>query len=282
MTSAHAAAGAGKRAMPPRTSAGTIARPRTVRAACRSILIPARHFAVIPAAGHGVRFGSHPMPKQYLSLAGKPVIQHALERIAAYFPLQRLYVVVAPADRWVDELVTLPPQAKVLRCGGGSRAETVHNALLRMSDCAPADWVIVHDAVRPCLTEQEAVRLQLALADDAVGGFLAVPLSDSLKRVDEARRVVRSEPRAGLWRAQTPQMFRYGVLQQALSAPDAADCTDEAQAVEQLGFTARAVPGSACNVKITLPDDMALAEAILAASASRSGEDAQAAGFGTA
>ena len=124
------------------------------------------------------------------------------------------------------------------------------------------------------------------LASDPVGGFLAVPLSDSLKRVDDERRVLRSEPRAGLWRAQTPQMFRYGVLQRALDAPDAAEFTDEAQAVERLGLTARAVLGSACNVKITFPDDMALAEAILAAGAASLGaspqDDDQAAGFGTA
>ena len=225
------------------------------------------------------------MPKQYLPLAGKPVIQHALDRLATFFALQRLIVVVARADRWIDEHVKLPHHATVLRCGGGSRAETVRNALQHLHGCTSSDWIVVHDAVRPCLIEADAIRLQRGLADDPVGGFLAVPLSDALKRVDGERRVVRSEARDGLWRAQTPQMFRYGVLQKALASPDAADFTDEAQAVERLGMTARAVLGSAGNVKITFPDDMALAEAILAASASSlpaSPPDDQAAGFRTA
>jgi 2-C-methyl-D-erythritol 4-phosphate cytidylyltransferase len=138
-----------------------------------------------------------------------------------------------------------------------------------MTGVAANDWIVVHDAVRPCLDADASLRLQRELEADDVGGLLALPVTDTLKRVDAAARVVRTESRDGLWRAQTPQMFRHAVLQRALAQPGRDGWTDEAHAVEALGLRPRAVPGHASNVKITYPDDLALAAAILAATVSR-------------
>ena len=226
------------------------------------------YHALIPAAGNGFRFGA-PMPKQYLMLNGKPVMQHALDRLQAYFTLQRTYVVVAPDDHWFEETMPASHGVTVLRCGGATRSQSVKNALEQLQHIESDDWVVVHDAVRPCLDRDESLRLQQQLVDDDVGGFLAVPVSDTLKRLDDDARVVRTESREALWRAQTPQMFRYGVLRRAFALAGLDARTDEAHAVEALGLTPRGIAGSACNVKITYPEDMTLAAAILSA-ASRS------------
>lgn len=224
------------------------------------------YYAVIPAAGNGFRFGAA-VPKQYLPLRGRPVLQHAIDRLQAHFPLRHMYVVLAPEDHWFEEVMTVPDNVTVLRRGGPTRAESVRNALAHVEGAEPDDWVVVHDAVRPCLDRKESLGLQRELADDAVGGFLAIPVSDTLKRLGDDARVLRTEPRDQLWRAQTPQMFRYGVLRRALALPGIDRWTDEAHAVEALGLTARAVVGSASNVKITVPEDMLLADAILSAEA---------------
>ena len=221
-------------------------------------------FAVVPAAGNGFRFGAS-MPKQYLPLNGKPVLQHALDRVVAHFAPRHTYVVLAADDRWFADRIAVPANVTVLRCGGVTRAESVRNALTRIEMAEPAHWVLVHDAVRPCLDAAASQRLRHALAADPVGGFLALPLADTLKRVADDARVERTESRDALWRAQTPQMFRLGVLRDALSQPASLHATDEAHAVEALGLRPRAVPGSATNVKITFPDDLQLASAILAA-----------------
>lgn len=220
--------------------------------------------ALIPAAGNGFRFGSS-LPKQYLPLCGKPVLQHALDRLSTSFSLRATYIVVAPDDHWFDEAIVVGENVRVLRCGGATRAESVRNALEVLPPVGQDDWVVVHDAVRPCLDEPSSHRLQHELADDPVGGFLALPVSDTLKRIDENDRVVRTEARDALWHAQTPQMFRYHVLRQAFALPGFERRTDEAHAVEALGLQPRAVVGTARNVKITFPEDMALAAAILMA-----------------
>lgn len=220
--------------------------------------------ALIPAAGNGFRFGAD-IPKQYLRLQDKPVLQHALERLRTHFPLERTYVVIASDDHWFEQMIPWHASTIVLRCGGATRAESVRNALERIEGVASDDWMVVHDAVRPCLDAASSLRLQQQLADDPVGGFLAVPVSDTLKRLNDEARVVRTESRDALWRAQTPQMFRYGILRQAFALPGLDGWTDEAHAVEALGLTPRGIAGSACNVKITFPDDMVLAAAILSA-----------------
>ena len=224
------------------------------------------HYALVPAAGSGSRFGGE-LPKQYLMLHGKPLLQHALDRLQAQFPLAQLYVVLAPDDELFEAMITVTSNVIVLRCGGRTRGASVHNALSRMAG-VDDDWIVVHDGARPCVDAESSLRLQRELANDDVGGFLALPVTDTLKRVDDDSRVVRTEPREGLWRAQTPQMFRFGVLRRAFALPGLDGFTDEAQAVERLGLKPRAVVGNAFNVKVTFPDDLALASAILAMSPS--------------
>ena len=222
-----------------------------------------RYHALIPAAGGGIRFGAM-QPKQYLMLAGKPVLQHAIERLAFGMPLERTYVLLATDDRWYDRTVGALADVTAMHCGGTTRAETVRNGLTALAGVASDDWIVVHDAVRPCVDAASLSRLRMELGDDPIGGVLAVPMASSLKRADGERRIIGTEPRDGLWHAQTPQMFRYGVLYEALRRPGAELATDESQAVEALGVQPRLIMGSRINFKITYPDDLALAEALLA------------------
>jgi 2-C-methyl-D-erythritol 4-phosphate cytidylyltransferase len=223
-----------------------------------------RYFALIPAAGNGTRF-SGDSPKQYWMLDGKPVLAHSIERLAAAIPLQQVHVAVAPGDRWFDEVIGERPGVTVLRCGGATRGETVCNLLSALGGAADDDWILIHDAVRPCIDPASLIRLQQELLHDDVGGLLALPMVGTLKRSGAKGRSVRSEPREGLWCAQTPQMFRYRVLRDALARPEAAHCTDEAQAVEAMGLQPRLVTGNPTNLKITYPEDLTLAAAIMSA-----------------
>jgi 2-C-methyl-D-erythritol 4-phosphate cytidylyltransferase len=223
-----------------------------------------RYHALIPAAGGGARFGAD-SPKQYSLLEGKPVLLHGIERLAAGLPLHMTYVVLANDDRWFERAIGPQERVIALRCGGKTRAETVRNALDALSDVAGDDWIVVHDAVRPCIDAASLLRLRHELADDDVGGLLAIPVTSTLKRADSDRRVVRTESRDRLWQAQTPQMFRYRVLRVALARPGAEQAADEAQAVEALGVRPRLVAGSATNLKITYPEDLSLAAAVLSA-----------------
>ena len=218
-------------------------------------------YALVPAAGFGARMG-HELPKQYLPLAGQPLIFHALNTLCACPDIVTVFVVLAPGDtlfhsydwsRFGDKL-------QPLYCGGTTRAESVTNGLLA-SELEPDDWVLVHDAARPCLTQAHLAKLILELRDDAVGGILAVPVADTLKRADDQQRIARTEERAGLWQAQTPQMFRAGLLAQALG--NAKNVTDEAAAVEALGLRPKLVLSTSSNFKVTYPQDLLLAELLL-------------------
>jgi 2-C-methyl-D-erythritol 4-phosphate cytidylyltransferase len=225
----------------------------------------ARHFALVPAAGIGARFAAS-APKQYLPLAGHSLLWHAVTSLLAHPAIGRVAVVLHPDDRLFDEQPWGPMGQRVsaLRCGGASRAETVRNGLAALrEDLNDDDWVLVHDAARPCLTLDLLRRLIETLEGDGIGGLLAVPVADTLKRGDAEQRVVRTEPREAWWRAQTPQMFRYGLLERALASADLAAVTDEASAVEALGLSPRLVLGSERNVKVTYPEDLALAELLL-------------------
>ena len=225
-------------------------------------------FALIPAAGTGSRMGSE-MPKQYLPLNSIPLIAHALIVLAREPRIAMLFVVISPDDIWWDnyEWRGWEDRLQVLRCGGATRAETVLNGLQTMAAmCAADDWVLVHDAARPCLPDDMLGKLLDEVADDPVGGLLAVPVADTLKRAArELASGVRSEstvPRAGLWQAQTPQMFRHGTLVEALRAAGS-DMTDEASAIEQLGLQPRLVESDSRNLKVTYPQDLELAGLIL-------------------
>ena len=235
-----------------------------------------RRFVIVPAAGGGSRFGGA-QPKQYADLAGRPVIACTLGQLAALDAAATL-VALAPDDARYADVVGPRPGVEAVACGGATRAETVRKALAHLAArAAPDDWIVVHDAARPCVSRDALARLVRELDDDPVGGLLALPVADTLKRADSAApdgvvRVERTEDRAALWQAQTPQMFRHRLLAAALKrAPDDATAwTDEAQAVEALAATGacgmpRLVRGEPSNLKITYAADLALARAIVAA-----------------
>ncbi|MCZ7564556.1 MAG: 2-C-methyl-D-erythritol 4-phosphate cytidylyltransferase [Burkholderiales bacterium] len=224
----------------------------------------ARLFGLIPAAGAGVRFRGD-TPKQYTPIAGQPMLVHAARALASHPAVELVFVVLAVDDRRFAELdwSALGERVAPLFCGGPRRRDSVMNGLVAMADAAnPDDWVLVHDAARPCLEAATLARMIDALAGDEVGGILAVPVADTLKRTADGARIARTEPRDGLWQAQTPQMFRHGVLMRALGATG--EVTDESAAVEALGLRPRLVHGSARNLKVTYPEDVAVAEALLA------------------
>jgi len=220
-----------------------------------------RHYALVPAAGSGARFGSE-VPKQYLELAGRPLIYHALAALCACRWIDRVWVILALDDEWwrTYDWSDLGGKLEPVFCGGATRAESVANGVAACL-LADDDWLLVHDAARPCLSQEMLAALCDELADDPVGGLLAVPVADTLKRADAGQRVAATESRDGLWQAQTPQMFRYGVLRKALGACPAV--TDEASAVEALGLRPRLVRAEASNLKVTYPADMRLAQLIL-------------------
>ena len=224
-------------------------------------------FSLIPAAGVGVRMAAV-LPKQYLRVAGQPVLRHVLEVFAAAPSISHCFVVVSPEDAMIARVLLPAPalagQVTVLRCGGASRRDTVRNALLAMCDrVADDDWVLVHDAARPGLTVDLIEQLIALLRDDPVGGLLALPVVDTLKRATADGRVSNTVVRDCLWTAQTPQMFRYRLLCDALAQEGS--FTDEASAVEALGLQPKLVAGSPRNFKITLPADIALADLFLRA-----------------
>jgi 2-C-methyl-D-erythritol 4-phosphate cytidylyltransferase len=175
-------------------------------------------------------------------------------------------VVIAPHDTWWDsyDWSAFTGRVQVLRCGGETRADTVLNGLKAMS-VDDDDWVLVHDAARPCITPALIDRLLAELADDAVGGLLAVPVADTLKRAAAGNRVAATEARDALWQAQTPQMFRRGMLRRGLEGFGNAAPTDEAQAIERMGLAPKLVLGERNNLKVTFPEDLDMAGMLLQA-----------------
>lgn len=195
-----------------------------------------KFFALIPAAGSGSRIGEA-LPKQYLPLAGKPMIHHAIDALCGDNRIAHVIVVLSPGDsHWPRyDWSAFLSKLVVLNCGGATRADSVLNGLSTLSTSitiADDDWVMVHDAARPCLTSVQLAKLIDELTDDEVGGLLAVPVADTLKRGDSNQRATTTEPREGLWHAQTPQMFRYRLLKNALSDADGINVTDDASAIE--------------------------------------------------
>jgi 2-C-methyl-D-erythritol 4-phosphate cytidylyltransferase len=230
------------------------------------------YYALVPAAGSGSRMhalSGRALPKQYLPLAGQPLIRHALEALCATPAIVEVFVVLAPDDAlWpAAAMADLGPKLRVLRCGGDTRAQSVANGLRAMAHELGGeaeigdDWILVHDAARPCLTVAMVENLIAEVGEDDAGGLLAVPVADTLKRADESGRVHQTVPREGLWQAQTPQMFRHRLLLDALDF--APQVTDEASAIETLGLLPHLVPADASNLKVTYPLDLQLAEWIL-------------------
>jgi len=221
---------------------------------------PPRYFALIPCAGNGSRAGTAG-PKQYERVAGQPMVWHTLSAFAGVKRIARTLVVVAPSDGFFERNPTT--SALVVQCGGATRAQSVANGLreLRRTGATDHDWVLVHDAARCLITPDLIDRLIDACSDDEVGGLLAHPLADTLK-IAENGRVAETLDRGDKWQAQTPQMFRVGMLRQALEG--AGDrITDEAGAIEAMGLKPMLVEAGAQNFKVTYPEDFAMAEAVL-------------------
>lgn len=222
---------------------------------------PVPFWAVVPAAGAGRRMGST-TPKQYLELHGRAVLHHTVARLAAQPGLRGIVIAVDAADERFDALAAELPGPVQRVTGGAERADSVLAALDHLAGHAAADdWVLVHDAARPCLRAEDLEHLLATLAEEPVGGLLGIPVVDTVKHADGAGVVDATVDRSGLWRALTPQMFRLGPLRTALGDALAAGVavTDEASAVEWAGHRPRMVEGSADNVKITRPEDLALA-----------------------
>jgi 2-C-methyl-D-erythritol 4-phosphate cytidylyltransferase len=219
-------------------------------------------YVIIPAAGTGNRM-ANALPKQYIPLAGKPIISHTVQVFFNHPRISGIHLALNPEDNFWRSL-TLEPASKLKLhyTGGGSRSETVLNTLEAIApQINEDDWILVHDAARPGLTHQLLDNLLNTLENDEVGGLLALPLADTLKKADSDNTVEKTIPRDNLWQAQTPQMFRYGLLKQALSSFKGAP-TDEAQAIEVLGFQPKLVQGELRNLKITYPQDLEILEAL--------------------
>lgn len=219
-------------------------------------------WAAVPAAGSGSRMGSS-APKQYLEIAGKRLAEHTLDALLAAGCIHEIVVAIAPDDvLWLTLPEALRGRVRTVH-GGDDRAASVLNALAGFSRRpAAGDWVLVHDMARPCVRPERIRSMLDELAGDEVGGLLALPLVDTLKRADDAQRVCETVDRSALWRAQTPQVFRFGLLERALreARADGVTITDEAMAVERLGLAPRLLAGSADNIKVTIAEDMELAD----------------------
>ncbi|MSQ89277.1 MAG: 2-C-methyl-D-erythritol 4-phosphate cytidylyltransferase [Betaproteobacteria bacterium] len=237
-------------------------------------------YALIPAAGVGARMRGE-ISKQYLPLAGRPMLWHAVKALCVA-PIENVFVVLAPDDQQFAQLdwSAFAGRLEPLYCGGAKRRDTVLNGMLAaMAVVDTDDWLLVHDAARPCLPRQDLLKLIRETGDDKVGGILALRVTETVKRAvrDETRsgdethsdegapwRISGSEDRNQLWLAQTPQMFRCGLLLEALQKAKTT-ITDEAGALEQMGLHPRLVTGSRENIKVTFAEDLKIAEAILGA-----------------
>ncbi|MCC2674286.1 MAG: 2-C-methyl-D-erythritol 4-phosphate cytidylyltransferase [Ramlibacter sp.] len=219
-----------------------------------------RYFALIPCAGLGSRAGTAG-PKQYERVAGQPLVWHTLSAFAGVKRISRTVVVVAPGDGFFERNPTT--SALVVPVGGPTRAATVSNGLreLRRAGAVDTDWVLVHDAARCLITPELIDRLIDACDGDEVGGLLAHPLADTLK-LGEGGRVAATINRGDKWQAQTPQMFRLGMLRQALEGAGEG-ITDESSAIEAMGLKPLLVEAGGQNFKVTYPEDFAMAEAVL-------------------
>ncbi|RCS59691.1 2-C-methyl-D-erythritol 4-phosphate cytidylyltransferase [Parvibium lacunae] len=247
---------------------------------------PPRYFVIIPAAGVGSRFsaGKLPagvdatLPKQYQRVRGQIMLDWAIHAFLEVPDIAAVYVVLAPSDDYFNQYSTFAgaghPLVKVLRQGGVSRHQSVLNGLQALADMQEQDWVLVHDAARPGLTSALVRRLIASLKEDAVGGLLALPVADTLKRAEDGR-AVQTVPREGFWQAQTPQMFRYAALRYALQKmwQEGREITDEASAIEMMGQTPKLVIGSPRNFKVTFSADLVVLDALLTDNLALNGEN---------
>ena len=223
-----------------------------------------RIWGVIPAAGVGKRYSSD-IPKQYLPLNGIPVLLHSLYKFVKFDEIEEVLVALNPDDTFWPKLNFSHPKVKTIH-GGSERCNSVNNALEELSGRAEnKDWILVHDAVRPCISDFDLKKIIGIVHNEDVGGLLACPILDTIKEVGDNLDVLKTIPREKLWSAMTPQIFRYGLLKKAMNAVLVAgrSVTDEASAIELIGLTPRVVEGDKTNIKITHQQDMVLAESII-------------------
>jgi len=221
---------------------------------------------LIPAAGRGKRYGGA-MLKQYLPVCGKPVLAHSIKVFQFHPMVSSITVVLAEDDQWFESAVGLLASNVKTVTGGETRAQSVRNGLRFIADnYSTTDWVLVHDAARPCLSASRLEKFLEQGLESVHGAILAVPVGDTLKRAGESHEIVATVDRSGLWAAQTPQLFRVGVLADAIDVAQQAGrrLTDEASAMEFVGIKPLLVMGSSANIKITHSSDLAIAEALLA------------------
>ena len=220
---------------------------------------------LIPAAGQGTRFGGV-MLKQYLPVCGKPVLAHSI-KVFQFHPLvSSITVVLAEDDQWFESAVGLLAATVKTVIGGDTRAQSVRNGLRYIAEnYSETDWVLVHDAARPCLSASRLEKFLEQGLESADGAILAMPVGDTLKRAGDSQEIVSTVDRSELWAAQTPQLFHVGALAEAIDAAQNAGCelTDEASAMEFVGVRPLLVKGSSANIKITHSSDLAIAEALL-------------------
>lgn len=223
-----------------------------------------KNIALIPAAGVGLRFGAG-KPKQYVEIGGKTVLEHTVCIFQNHPSIDMTVVVVSPEDVLADGFQTAFAGVEVWKIGGRTRAETVRNGVAKLLETGLAsadDNILVHDAARCCLPSEALTRLIVQAGNVEQGGILAVPVADTLKRADSGN-ISATVERTGLWQAQTPQLFRAGLLYRALTAENSDGVTDEASAVEKLGIRPLLVPGDVCNLKLTQPQDKRLVRLLL-------------------
>jgi 2-C-methyl-D-erythritol 4-phosphate cytidylyltransferase len=232
----------------------------------------AKFHVIIPAAGSGSRMQAG-IPKQYLMLLSKPLISWCLNLFCSNLRITNVYLALDPNDQIWNESFFSHNKLNVLRTGGETRSQTVLNTLNAIA-VEDDDWILVHDAARPGLSHELLNKMIDALGYDEVGGLLAIPAADTLKRSDLHQSVLKTEPREHLWQAQTPQMFRYGLLKKGLkkTIDSGLIATDESQAIEYLGLKPKLIEGELRNLKVTYPQDLLLAEAILAKDVAKNSE----------
>lgn len=226
-------------------------------------------WAVVPAAGIGRRMMAK-VPKQYLNLNGRPIIETSLARIGALSYVRQVVVMLNPEDRVWPTLGLEKNPKIVCQYGGENRYQSVLNGLKYLAAfAADDDWVLVHDAARPCVRLKDIDHLFAKIADHPVGGLLGAPVDNTMKLVDGGGEVVQTIDRVDVWSAFTPQVFRFRLLLEALQAVDKSGktVTDEATALEQLGYRPKMILGNRDNIKITQPQDLNLAAQILSSQA---------------
>lgn len=215
-------------------------------------------YAIVPAAGMGMRANTT-QPKQFLSIGKHTIIEYALAPLIARDDIEKIVVVLNDQQQWRNLPIAKHPKI-ITTQGGDTRSQSVLNGLAALA-ATEDDWIVVHDAARPCLSDSELAHLLAAIADHPVGGLLATPVRDTLKKSDAEGCIENTVDRSDLWQAQTPQCFRFGLLQQALTKYR--DVTDESEAVERLGYRAKLVPGLLTNFKVTHPEDIQLAQKLV-------------------